>query len=48
MYSRKKHARNRKSRKGGSLAALGEAASTLLVPLGLFYGVKAQQKKMRR
>ena len=39
----------RKSRKGGnSLAALGQAASNLLVPFGLYYGVKTQQKRMRR
>ena len=38
--------RNRKSRRGGnySFASLGQAASNLLIPAGLFYAAKRQQK----
>jgi hypothetical protein len=37
--------RNRKSKRGGnySLASLGQAASNLLIPAGLFYAAKRQQ-----
>jgi hypothetical protein len=37
----------RKTR-GGTFNALGIAASNLLVPLGLFYGVKYQQSRVAR
>ena len=37
----------RKTR-GGTFGALGIAASNLLVPLGLFYGVKYQQSRVAR
>ena len=35
-------------KRGGTLAALGVAASNLLVPLGLFYGVRYQQARMSK
>jgi|UniRef100_A0A6C0AH23 hypothetical protein len=35
-------------KRGGTLAALGVAASNLLVPLGLFYAVKHQQSRIAK
>jgi hypothetical protein len=35
-------------KRGGTLAALGVAASNLLVPLGLFYAVKHQQSRVAK
>jgi hypothetical protein len=37
----------RKTR-GGTFAALGVAASNLLVPLGLFYGARYQQDRVAK
>jgi hypothetical protein len=39
----------RKSKtRGGTFAALGQAASNLLVPLGLFYAAKRQQSRVSK
>jgi hypothetical protein len=32
--------------RGGTFAALGQAASNLLVPIGLFYAAKRQQSRV--
>ena len=37
----------RKTR-GGTFAALGQAASNLLVPLGLFYAARQQQTRVHK
>ena len=38
----------RKTRRGGTFAALGQAASNLLVPLGLFYAARRQQSRVSK
>jgi hypothetical protein len=40
--------RRTRGTRGGTLAALGVAASNLLVPLGAFYAVKYQQGRMAK
>ena len=35
-------------KRGGTLAALGMAASNLLVPLGLFYAARYQKSRMAK
>lgn len=34
--------------RGGTFAALGQAASNLVLPVGLFYAAKFQQKRMSK
>jgi len=38
----------RKTRRGGTFAALGQAASNLLVPLGLFYAARQQRSRVSK
>jgi hypothetical protein len=38
----------RKTRRGGTFAALGQAASNLLVPLGLFYAARYQRSRVSK
>ena len=35
-------------KRGGTFAALGQAASNLLVPLGLFYAARYQKSRMAK
>jgi hypothetical protein len=35
-------------KRGGTFAALGQAASNLLVPLGLFYAARQQRSRVAR
>ncbi len=35
-------------KRGGTLAALGQAASNLLVPLGLFYAARYQKSRVAK
>ncbi len=45
-YTRSNKRKSRKSIKGGfTLASLGQAASNLLVPMGLFYGVQKMKER---
>jgi hypothetical protein len=46
MAHKRTHRKTRKSIKGGfTLASLGQAASNLLVPMGLFYGVQKMKER---
>lgn len=48
-HTRKHTRRHRKSIKGGfTFASLGQAASNLLVPLGLFYAARKMKERSRK